>query len=565
MKLRVILKYFVVVLAAIIVSLLIFYAFEGKETLIIEKEEDVYLASTLKDIVIYDEQFLEVKNLVRGTKVQTNGKTITNEKDNLKYQTIMYDNSIYYVLPDNLVETKEEVILENKKYMRTPATLYKTTETAEILSFIPKGSEVEIVGFNMLLSDGSVDKYLVKYGDLTGYVYSKYTVDSKEESLKNYDEEGNYKVHASRGNILGGGSGANLDYYPYEKVSFSDNVMPTEVRSLYLNAGVLWNVDAYIELAKQANINAFVVDIKENTSPAYKSPVMEKYSPTNYKYGIYTLEDYQKYIHKLKDAGFYVIGRITTFKDDYYALDHPENTIFDTTTNSSFVTGGSRWPSAFDRDVWEFNVELSKEAVSIIGFNEIQFDYVRFPDRVSSAKEKVLDYRNIYNEEKAQAIQNFLFYATDQIHEVGGYVSADVFGESAHNYVSAYGQYWSAISNVVDVISGMPYPDLFNTYEYGFKVPVWTVPYDLVKFWGTNYVAKQQQLIPTPAVVRTWVAAYDAYWKEPDFVCDVSAMENQIRGLYDSGLTGGYITWNAASSIGKYKYLSEAFKKNYLD
>ena len=341
--------------------------------------------------------------------------------------------------------------------------------------------------------------------------------------------------------------------------------MPSEVRSLYLNSGVLWNIDKYIEIAKEANINAFVVDIKDNTAPAYKSPVMERYSPTNFKYASHSLENYKAYIQKLKDAGFYVIGRITTFKDDYFALDHPESVIYDKTNDKAFVHNGSKWPSGFNRLVWEFNVELAKEGVSLIGFNEIQFDYVRFPDMISSSKEKQLDYRNVYNEEKSQAIQNFLFYATDEIHSVGGYVSADVFGESAHNYVSGYGQYWAAISNVVDVISGMPYPELFNKYEYGIKSPVWTVPYEVLKTWGTSYAAKQQKTIPTPAIVRTWIQAYDVTWRNPVAYYNADMVSKQIQGLYDSGLTGGYITWNSNSSTYKYEELSSAFKKNYLE
>lgn len=564
MIVKVVIKYIFVFLLALFVSLCIFYNFRDKDILA-DDLKSVFLAGTTNEIVLYDESFVEVRKLVRGTKVQTKGKTVVNKENEEKYKEINYENAAYYVLENQLVKNKEQVVLENQKYIRTPVTLYKTSDTSEILSYISKGSEIEIIGFNNILSDGSVDKYQVKYNDKIGYVYSKYTVDNKEEAAKNYDEDESYKVHASRTNTLGGGSAANLDYYPYEKPNFSDNIMPKEVRSLYLNAGGLTNVDKYIEIAKESNINAFVVDIKDNTVPAYKSPVMEKYSPTNYKYGIYSLENYQKYIKKLKDAGFYVIGRITTFKDDYYAKDHSEDTIWNTETNTYFTHNGSRWPSAFDRDVWKFNVELAKEAVSLIGFNEIQFDYVRFPDRVGSSLEQVLDYRNIYNEEKAQAIQNFLFYACDQIHEVGGYVSADVFGESAHNYVSGYGQYWAAISNVVDVISGMPYPELFNKYEYGLKSPVWTVPYDLLKVWGTNYVAKQQKLIPTPAIVRTWIQAYDVTWRNPTAIYDAAMVSKQIQGLYDSGLTGGYITWNANSSISKYTSLTESFKKNYLD
>ena len=128
------------------------------------------------------------------------------------------------------------------------------------------------------------------------------------ESIKNYDEAGIYQIHLARNDLYGGGSAGNLDYYPYEKPVFENNIMPTEVRSLYLNSGVLGQIDEYISLAKESNINAFVVDIKDSGAPAYASPVMQELSPTNYERAINSFEYYQSVIKKLKDNGFYVIS-----------------------------------------------------------------------------------------------------------------------------------------------------------------------------------------------------------------------------------------------------------------
>jgi len=291
---------------------------------------------------------------------------------------------------------------------------------------------------------------------------------------------------------------------------------------------------------------------------------MEKYSPTNYDKAINSYESYRQAINKITEAGLYAIGRITVFKDSYYAKDHPENTILDTATSLSYNHDGSYWPSAYNRDVWEFNVSLAIESVEEMGFNEIQFDYVRFPDRVGSLeKAGKINYVNVYNEEKAQAIQRFVMYAADELHKHNAYVSIDVFGESAHNYVTAYGQYWPAISNIADVISGMPYPDHFSKYEYGFDVPVWTNPYKLLSVWGKSYVMKRQSEIPTPAIVRTWIQAYDTY-KNPSVMYDSYMVSEELKEVYESGLTGGFMTWNGMSSIKKYKELSPAFGKEYI-
>ena len=152
-------------------------------------------------------------------------------------------------------------------------------------------------------------------------------------------------------------------------------------------------------------------------------------------------------------------------------------------------------------------------------------------------------------------------YACDEIHKVGAYVSIDVFGESASNYVTAYGQFWPAISNIADVISGMPYPDHFNPHDYDIKEVVWTVPYKLLDKWS-KYVVSKQEVIPTPAIVRTWIQTYNTT-KKPSVVYDSNKISDQIQALYDNGLNGGYMTWNSSSNLVKYKEVSHAFRKVY--
>ena len=548
--------------AAILVSFacftLIINLFKGVGNLI--TSDKMFVASSNLTVPLYDMNFNEVDKITRGTELIVSDKTTNNEKE---YYKIKYNKNEYYISVDDLVKEEKDIVKEKEMYVRSSLTLYEDINSIKIKGLVEKGEKVEVLGYDELNSDGSVDVYKVKYNDQEGYVYGKYLVNNHEDSIKNYDEEDSYQIHKKRGDSWGGGDAGSLDYYPYEKPKFEDNVMPSEVRSLYMNAGVIKNVDEYIKLAKESGINAIVVDIKDNTSPGYPANAMKEYSITNYEKAINSYEDYKNAIKKIKDAGLYVIGRITVFKDSYYSKDHPEDTILDTATGKSYNHDGSYWPSAFNRDVWEFNVSLAIESVKEMGFNEIQFDYVRFPDRVKSLEDAgKIDYNNTYDETKAQAIQRFVMYACDEIHKYGAYVSIDVFGESAHTYVTPYGQYWPAISNVADVISGMPYPDHFNTYEYGFKEPVWTIPYDLLYLWGNEFVMNRQSEIPSPAIVRTWIQAYDSI-KSPYVTYDASMVSKEIQGLYDAGLTGGFITWNGSSSLTKYKEISSAFGKEY--
>lgn len=547
------------ILGVLIVSFIIFLLLKGINKVVI-KQNYKYLANNQSEITLYTLDYNETLQIARGTKVEII-ESITNE--NKEYYKIKYNNTEYLVFKENVVNSEDDIILEKEMYVRTPVTIYESEESIKILGMAKKGEKLDIVGYNKVNEDGSINMYKIKYNDIEGYVYGKYLVNNKELSLVNYDEDGNYQIHKKRGDSFGGGDAGNLDYYPYEKAKFENNVMPDEVRALYLKSGVVSNVDAYIKIAKNSGINAFVVDIKDNTSPAYPAKAMQEYSITNYNKAINSYETYKKAIKKLKDEGFYVIGRITVFKDSYYAKDHPEDTIKDNNTNSSYNHDGSYWPSAFKRNVWEYNVKLAIESVQEMGFNEIQFDYVRFPDRTGNLEKKgVINFGNVYKEDKAQAIQQFVMYACDEIHKHNAYVSIDVFGESAHNYVTAYGQYWAAISNVADVISGMPYPDHFSAHEYGFNEVVWTIPYKLLNLWGNNFVMKRQKEIPTPAIVRTWIQTYDTY-KNPKVIYDSYMIKEEIKGLYDAGLKGGFMTWNGSSNISKYDSVKSAFGGNY--
>ena len=552
-----------VVVIFIGISILIFTNSPSKP--FIETTDTVYLGSSSYTLELFelvkneetDEEKLEKKlDLIRGSEVKyyPDSKYTYNE---VEYTKIAYEDNTYYVLTSSIVENLEQVVMEENLYVRTSYNLLKDLD-GNLLSLVKKGSSVEIIGYNELESDGSVDLYKVKVGEEEGYFYSKYLVSSEEESLKNYDPEGIYKIHESRGDKLGGGSAATLDYYPHEKIEFKDNKMPDEVYALYINGakGIKNSIQNYIDYAKTTKINAFVVDIKDNSVPAYKSSIYEKYSPTNFKYANNSVEDYKYAINLLKENGFYVIGRITTFKDDYYALDNPSNVI-SKTDGSMLKHSGSYWPSPYNRDVWKFTLDLAKEAVNLFGFNEIQFDYVRFPDRISSYKN--IDFKNTYEETKAEAIQRFLMYATNELHELNVYVSADVFGESSWGYVTAYGQYWPAISNVVDAISAMPYTDHFDKKESS-----WTNPYQTMLNWGKTAATRQTET-PSPAVARTWITAYDTPYWNPTVTYNGEMLTKQIKGLYDAGLKGGYMTWNSGSNLSKYKSQKSAFNINYLD
>ena len=532
---------------AIIVVLAVLLLGKGKD--IINKEA-MYLASSDKVVKLYiqddDGNLKEDKDLVRGTKVSSYKDTIT--KDNKSYTKIDYDKSIYYVDSGSLVKDAKSAVLEKVKYVRTSVTVYQNSEDSKIESFIKKGNKIDVTDYDKLLEDGSVNMYKIKNDNTEGWVYGKYLVNDEETANEVYNENSVYDTHKNRKyglRELYGGKASTLDYYPYERVEFENNKLLKSAKAMYLNAGTIGSIDSYLKIAKENGVNAIVVDIKDGAL-AYSSEVAKEISPTAYKTAINDNSLYKAAIDKIKEASIYAIGRIVVFNDTHYAKDHPEDCI-----NS---TG---WPSAYSRNVWYYNVELAKEAAREMGFNEIQFDYVRFPENAYNLSVAKADFKNKYDEEKAEAVQNFLFYATDQIHKEGIYLSVDVFGECSGEYVTAYGQYWPAISNIVDVISSMPYTD-----HFGRSVDTWTNAYQTVNNWAKGASTRQKE-IPTPAIARTWITAYDTPYWNPKVIYNASKIEEQVRALYDAGLDGGFITWNSASSLAKYEQIKSAFAKNY--
>ena len=512
-----------------------------------EPDREIGFVSTVGlEAAYYDEAGMQLGTLPRGAQVEY---LVTDEGVTQLY----IDGVAGYLREDAvLVADIAQIIPAHTLYVRTTVNL-RDQEGKLLAPLAAKGMAVTVTGYDYICEDGMPHMYRVKLEDQEGYIMPWYLSDSEETADANYDN-GSYATHADRSNRYGGGDAATLDYYPREKKTIPGNVMPEECRTLYMATWSIDNVDAYLEVAKDSGINAFVVDIVDGTAVGYAADVMQQYCPSATNSPQNTVEEYQAAIQKLKDAGYYVIGRITTFNDSNFVKDHPECAITDPEGTPRKLSG-EYWPSAYNRTAWQYKVDLAVEAVELMGFHEIQFDYVRFPDRTSSYENAgTIDFHNTYEETKAQAIQRFLMYATDIIHEHGAYVSADVYGESAFTYVTAYGQYWPAISNVVDAISGMPYPDHFGAS--GSWLP-WEHPYETLNSWGRSVMERQGETA-TPAAVRTWIQAYNAI-HEPYNTYGPDQVAAQIRGLRDAGCTGGYMTWNSAASLDKYWSLRSAF------
>ena len=508
-----------------------------------------YAAAPEASVSVYDGEGAVLGSLTRGTEVHY---VLADMDSDGAYVRVVNGETYVLLEKQHLALRYEDAVQVDTVYTLRGMSLLDETGAVPGCA-VEKGVALTVTGFDGLDDDGAVLRWRVSCDRGEGYIAADNVRMTEEEALAQYDET-LYQLHASRGDSWGGGDAAGLDYYPVEKGPIPGNDMPDEVRALYLNGSAVQYADSYLQAAEGSGVNAFVVDIVDGTAVSYASPVMQQYSPSAYAAAMDTMEGFRANVQKLKDAGYYLVGRITVFNDAHLAADHPEQVICDL-NGTPLQISHMYWPSAYDRTVWRYKVDLALEAAAL-GFNEIQFDYIRFPDGAYSyEKAGTIDYRNTYGESKAQAVQRFLLYAAERLHSAGYYLSGDVFGECANPYVTACGQYWPAISAAVDAISGMPYPDHYSAQ--GDYKP-WEHPYDTVHMFGAA-AAQRQAETASPAAVRTWIQAYNSLW-EPYNTYGEAEVAAEVKALRDTGCTGGFMTWNGGSDINKYRSIIGALR-----
>ena len=179
--------------------------------------------------------------------------------------------------------------------------------------------------------------------------------------------------------------------------------------------------------------------------------------------------------------GIYLIGRIVTFEDPVLSEQRPELAIHSSDGSLWHTNGGLGWTNPYDKRVWKYNVDLGEAAVKA-GFDEIQFDYVRFP---SDGDLSLIRYPGVHPQRMAWTIPAFVQYAAHRLHPLGARVSVDVFGLSATHDLGI-GQLPRRISRYVDAVYPMVYPSHYNPGEYNLPdpnaVPGETVSHSLLDF-----------------------------------------------------------------------------------
>lgn len=336
-----------------------------------------------------------------------------------------------------------------------------------------------------------------------------------------------------------------VDYGPVGKTAEYRGNPRVAVKGVYVtvNTASSENLDALIKLADETEINAFVIDVKDDYGKMlFRTKAASLFCPEANKGA--PVKDIKALISKLKEKNIYTIARIVTFKTPNYSMLYPERAITDTGTGDIYQSSdGLHWASAFDRQLWRYNVEVAKEAAEA-GFNEIQFDYVRFPDAKPSVESR-LDYKNVWNESKTLAIYRYLRFARAELEPYRVYVAADTFGWVASSRGDEnIGQHWESLSNVVDYNCPMVYPSHYGSGNFGLAVPD-ANPYATIDA-GIKDAQMRDANLMTPGKLRPWIQDFTAKWVRGHITYGPNEVRAQIQALEDNGVHE-FLIWNATN------------------
>ncbi len=322
---------------------------------------------------------------------------------------------------------------------------------------------------------------------------------------------------------------------------------PTVVKGIYVPASKAGSgkVEDLITLAASTEINAFVIDVKgDNGKISYKmdNEMVKKIgASTN------TITDIKELTRKLKSKNIYKIARVVAFKDPYLAEKRHDLAIKNADGTLYRDNNNQCWVNPYNKEVWNYLVGVATQAAKD-GFDEIQFDYIRFSTGEGIKK---ADFgTEAKNKSKTQVITEFTKYACEKLHPLGVYVSADVYGAIINSKVDSaiVGQDYQAMSKYLDYICPMIYPSHFGEGNYGIKHPD-TKPYDLIY---KVLIKSDEKLSELPssthkAIVRPWLQDFTASWITHHIDYGDEEVRAQINGVYDAGY-GEWLLWNSGCS-----------------
>ena len=319
--------------------------------------------------------------------------------------------------------------------------------------------------------------------------------------------------------------------------NLSVKMVRRDIKAVYLN-GDLANdqdtVNRVIDLIDRTELNAVVIDIKENS--VFYDTHIKFFQDAGVVHPTY---DPVALVKKFHDHGIYVIARQVVFKDPLVAAHYPELAVKDVNGGLWKGSAGDAWVNPFQKGLWQPNIDMALEATSM-GFDEVQFDYIRFP---SDGDLTTADFGPDYSEDgRVGAIVSFLKDAHDQLELTGAKLAVDVFGIVAvYPDDQGIGQRLVDIAPVVDYLCPMVYPSHFDPTSIDVGGEPNDHPYETVSL-ALGLLAKR---IPDMQLkIRPWLQDFTlggmtAYGPEQ--------VDAQIKAAEE--VSSGWLLWNEGSEF----------------
>jgi hypothetical protein len=305
-----------------------------------------------------------------------------------------------------------------------------------------------------------------------------------------------------------------------------------------------------LAIADSTEINAFVIDVKDefglNFNPT--DPLLKKNAGTQSK-----ATHLAEVVDTIRAHGILPIARIVVFKDSVTARNNPDHTIRKADGSPWRDKKGQTWVNPYANAIWEYNFRVAEEAIKM-GFGEIQFDYIRFPEPYRSLPPQVFPEQR--GRTKPQVLAEFLSTARERFAKLGVRTTADIFGlVTTVGGALEVGQKWEPISQSVDAVLPMVYPSHYPPGSFQLPHPN-ADPYDVIHIAISRARERDEKLGIKGEHVRPWLQAFSIGL--PKY--GAHEIEEQKRAVYDSGYDG-WILWEPGT---RYDKFIPAFEKTLV-
>lgn len=318
---------------------------------------------------------------------------------------------------------------------------------------------------------------------------------------------------------------------------------PESVKGIYVTSWVAGRKDLRANLVKlidETELNTIVIDIKDYSGKvAFKitSPELKDFGSEEVR-----IADLQDFIESLHKKGIYVIGRIAVFQDAYFVKYRPDLAVKNKAGTTVWKDRKAiSWIDPGAKEYWDYIILITKESREV-GFDEINFDYIRFP---SDGDMKDISFPQSGTTTKPLVLKNFFEYLHDNIDEPGMKISADLFGmTTTAKDDMGIGQLFENALPYFDYVMPMVYPSHYPATFEGYKNPA-AHPYEIIKIAMQEGVQRAELLAST---TQSTVAELRPWLQDFDLGADYGPVEvrAQIKATYDVGLDS-WILWSASN------------------